>query len=401
MIVNWDEILQAFSKDEPKNLLIANGFNMCLGVDTSYSSLFLSIMKSLHIKEIISDETKKYIEENNSNLEACLEKVSKEHRNTVLTEFYREILDKCKKRIAKYNDLVKFFLLFNKFFTTNYDPLLYGFLLNNKSFTALDIQSQFYKDLKSIHDGEIKEMGPFDDIPLKSREKGDVERLARKMFKKKGIHEKKTREDYFNVLRHIREESTIDIQDGFVINQSKSSKKSTDSRYKVWDNSGNSDQNIFYLHGALNLYQSDEKIKKITLSKGFHRKPFINEVLKIFSHGRNFCVFEKTCDEKRDKIENNHYLKYCLKQLCQAKGKIFIIGWSCSDNDQHLVDAINSSSIDEIYVSFYSNDVVAQFQGNFPNKKLIFIRSLNIPFSVSKSNSREEKNDAEMEQLYQ
>ena len=133
-------------------------------------------------------------------------------------------------------------------------------------------------------------MGSFDNIPLESREKGDVERLARKMFKKRGIHEKKTREGYFNVLRHIREESTIDIRDGFVINQPKSSKKSTGSRYKVWDNSGNSDQNIFYLHGALNLYQND---KKITLSKGFHRKPFINEVLKIFSHRRNFCVFKK------------------------------------------------------------------------------------------------------------
>ena len=299
MIESWDETLESFSKDKPKNLFIANGFNMCLGVNTSYSSLFLSIMKSLHIKEIISDKTKKYIKENNSNLEACLEKVSKEHRNTVLAEFYREILDKCKKRIAKYNSLVKFFLLFNKFFTINYDPLLYGFLLNNKSFTALDIQGQFYKDLKIIHDGKIKEMGPFENIPLKSREKVDVERLARKMFKEKGIHEKKTREDYFNVLRHIRKEPTIDIRDGFVINQSTSSKKSTDSRYKIWDNSGNSDQNIFYLHGALNLYQNNNKIKKIILRKGFHRKPFINEVLKRFSYGKNFCVFEKTCDEKR------------------------------------------------------------------------------------------------------
>ena len=169
------------------NILLGNGFNMTLGVNTSYESLFTSLMECDHIKKIMAryPELERKIRNSNFNLESHHQKLtSSEHLSTVMSEFYEIILNRCKTRY-KHKEVVLFLLNFNNFFTTNYDPLLYRFLLSAKELGDIDQNDSFFVDFKEIHDGTIVGMGSFENIPLSSITKKQVYDLANQIFKKK------------------------------------------------------------------------------------------------------------------------------------------------------------------------------------------------------------------------
>ena len=276
-----------------------------------------------------------------------------------------------------------FFMFFDKFFTTNYDPLLYRYLLDFKSASDID-NSSFIEDLDGINAGMIK--FSFENQkksrPLSSLTKRDVYSVAIKVFEKSKKHQNMKREDYYSALKIIRKElPDIEINDGFITPDSKNkSKKSREKKYGLWKNFKN--QNIFYLHGALHIYQENEKIKKYNLGKNSKHLSFINEILRQSERGLDFCVFEKESEDKIKKIKNNAYLSKCLGVLSGAMDTLVILGWSCSNNDCHLVEAIKKSSIRKICISFYEckdkNNFIESFKEE--RKELIFFRSNILPF---------------------
>ena len=271
---------------------------------------------------------------------------------------------------------MQFFNLFSSFFTINYDPLLYRFLLNFKS-TKNDIDQSFISDLREINSQEISDF----EFPLKALTKRDVISIARKIFYEKGLYKTMNQNDYFNALKIIRDEiPKVQINDGFTI-QAKGKHKSTS--YMRWDKSRKSKQNIFYLHGALNIYtyKPKKEIRKYILNKGSKDKNFINEIIEQSTKGNHFCVFEKKSKEKKEKIKNNIYLNNCLEKLSKIEGALVILGWSCSKNDKHLIDIINKSKLDVIYISYYSLESVKKLQTVFKNKQLVFFSCNILPFS--------------------
>ena len=357
------------------NLFIGNGFNLALGVNTSYESLFKSLVEYNYIKKMFSAALYKQIKNNGYNLEAYQDGIENKHcRSAIMAKFYETILRNCRVQY-RHKETVDFLLNFSNFFTINYDPLLYRFLLQSKEISVLKSVERFYIDLKKIHDGELTDTG-FDNRPLKSVSKKQVYDFARDLFKRGKLHKDKKRDDYYNVLKDLRKEKTIRVNDGFLINQSNTN---SSKKYKVWDYRCPSQQNIFYLHGALHIYQKNGKVMKLILSKGSRDKTFINHIL---AQGRNnSCVFETTYKKKLDKIKQNIYLKACLRKLRKIKGTLFIIGWSCSKNDKHLINVINKSNVANMYISYYCNDTKERFCKSFPQKNLIFFHSNVLPFA--------------------
>ncbi len=383
-IDNWEELEKRISSKDISNIFLGNGFNMSLGVNTSYESLFLHLIEYDDMK-ITMNEYEGLVEKirtNGYNLEAYKNEIlNAGHRASVTKEFYRTILRRCKAHY-KHEEVVCFLGHFNKYFTTNYDPLIYRFLLQFKK-EDVDTRSRFYKDIKDVHSGEVTNLGAFDDRPLRAIAKRQVYNLALLIFKDRRIHYERKRDEYYAALKHIRNEKEFVVQDGFVINPRNSKKLRSDKKFRTWKR-GNTDQNIFYLHGAFHIYESEKEVRKVILAKNYREQTFVNHLLdtqKIIT-----CVFEKTFKEKLKKINRNPYLSYCRNKLEETSGQMVIIGWSCSESDKHLIDTIKKSKIHTLYVSYYQTgeqekkDMKKRFRNYFSSKKIFFFPVEILPF---------------------
>ena len=81
-------------------------------------------------------------------------------------------------------------------------------------------------------------------------------------------------------------------------------------------------------------------------------------------------------------INQNIYLKKCLDQFKNIREPLFIIGWSCSNNDKHLINILNNNNyIKTIFISYYNSDTKNKFIKSFPSKNLVFFHFNILPFS--------------------
>ena len=53
-IQDSDSLVKEFKRINNPNILLGNGFNICLGINTSYKSLFNSLITQKYIKEIMN-----------------------------------------------------------------------------------------------------------------------------------------------------------------------------------------------------------------------------------------------------------------------------------------------------------------------------------------------------------
>ncbi len=115
---------------------------------------------------------------------------------------------------------------------------------------------------------------------------------------------------------------------------------------------GGPDQRIFYLHGSLLLLQDGFDILKIERNdqEGLNLLPIIsnnignNEILPLI-------VLEGNSSNKLSKISEHLYLTDALTNLSTLDGALFIHGHSLDQSDQHIFDAINKSSLTQVFIS--------------------------------------------------
>ena len=368
-----------------KNIFLGNGFNLSLEINTSYKAIYESLNSQEHTQEFIrnvrehNEEFDSSLESSCYNLENLINKFPEISKQTIRTEIYRTLLNRCRKRIKNHKKLINMLFNFNQFFTTNYDPLLYRFLLN--FVRQEDVNEKLLADMKKLNDYQLNytdSSGQSTSLYFSKIERRTIYLIAKRIFEVLGIHSERTQEDYFNALKIIRGDKYIEINDGF------RSLRNNDKHVR-WD-STNNNQNIFYIHGALNFHQEDDVILKYVLKKGSHDKTFINEILKNFTGNKFFCVFEKDSQSKKNKIQNNRYLKYCFDALSKLRNDIFIIGWSCSENDRHLIEAINNNNSEMLYISCQSDETRDRFKNVFRGKNLTFFKPELLPYVDKKKN---------------
>jgi len=162
-------------------------------------------------------------------------------------------------------------------------------------------------------------------------------------------------EDYKNskIVKNIK----LEIGDGF----SDLTNNSTD--YVVYTNNGKNSryQKIFYLHGALHIFDNKYEIIKNTYSrtkKTLKEQTLENlkkEIYPIF-------VSEGTSSQKKSKIIHNAYLNHCYRSLKALGGQnsLIIFGTMLKTNDEHIQDAIMESNIKKIYIGIGSTDKITE-----------------------------------------
>ncbi|WP_413575554.1 DUF4917 family protein [Bdellovibrio sp. HCB290] len=124
--------------------------------------------------------------------------------------------------------------------------------------------------------------------------------------------------------------------------------------YVSWEVENSNKQNVYYLHGALHLFESDTELQKFTWTRtGVKLIDQINESLERDSYP--LIVAEGTSDQKMGRIMKSGYLQRGLKSLASIGGSLFVYGMSMSPNDEHILKRIEKSKISNLWVGVYGD----------------------------------------------
>lgn len=389
-LLKYSEMLSEIENTE-NHLLLGNGFNYSLGVNTGYKNIF-EVMKELNpIYNSLNIENDNFdIEGIIGRLKSNINTPDKDFlhlliNNQVKKDFIKACFSIVKESIKNIYEEKNYgigllFKNFTTYFSLNLDPFLYLLLLKYKKndnilsfnnsipFIENDINTQTsdkYKMIKDIYYTHKKEI--FDNNKIKILEK-DFSKLTRTDFEKQLSDVLKTKniKDYKRCLEVLYEELRsnsiqLEIKDGFTF-----SEPLTLFKYNPEIN-----RNLFFLHGAFHLYKDKKSIYKITKTSEKALYEIIDDILDNESK-ELICVF--TNDNKTNEINDSPYLKNNLTELSNLNGSIVIIGSSLDDNDKHIFDCINESNVSKIFFASsenrFDNDN-EKLKSLFPNKEFV------------------------------
>ncbi len=405
-LLTYNEILQELSKSQSdKHLLLGNGFNNSLGIETDYSDIFN------RMKEVYSGykNIQEYIEKEHFDIEKMIghlkEKIKSDEKNflpnyiesKVKFDFMNatnSIVQESVKNVYQNNNQGIHLLLknFTNYFTLNYDPFLYLLLLKFKkdedgSGTALAIkktslfqknhlnetQNNIYSEIQQARENGSAEVYFGENnskIDFKNTTKANFQAITKEYSKKEGKDWKA--KDIKRVCDQIwKEENSqpeLEVNDGF---------------QGDLFNKDNQKQNLYFLHGAFQIIENQITIKKITAKQN---KSFVQNLEEaIHSEDENIvCVLKSESQEKKKQIEESPYLKKCFEYLSKIDGVLVILGCSLSENDKHIFDQINKSSVSKIYLSSCKEKCDAYFKrakGLFKDKEVALFDRRTISYS--------------------
>ena len=396
-IGSWADVEKRLTSGDASSnsVFLGNGFNIAIGVKTDYRSLGQALLRHASVKESLKKNAPAIFESIDKQPEQIEKLISdgldeNSCRRFIKEIFYGKILQRC--NISPREQVLDFLGLFNNFFTTNYDPLLYLFLLKIKKRKLIDDNAPYYRKVVQINAGEVS-IPKIDDfgeksVPLKDMTHNLRYELSKYMMSESEVASK-GRNNFYAVLRHMeKKRSEIEFDDGFRLPAG-----GEKAEYMQWESpserKGHCKDNVFYLHGGLFIYKEQGEVRK-TISGG----P-VGFIKYIASLGVSWplCVFEAHGTDKKTEIDGNKYLSNCLKKLGEVGGNLCIVGWRCNENDQHLVECINKNNlIDTLLVAYYrgaAQETVEKYTEEFPGKKIVFWDVGEAPFDINKIKKEE------------
>ena len=127
-----------------------------------------------------------------------------------------------------------------------------------------------------------------------------------------------------------------------------------DAAYVTWEPKHSHDQDMWFLHGALHVFDTGTEIQKYTwVNTGVRLIEQIRDALQ-----RNYFplfVAEGTSDEKLERIRHSDYLAKAYRSFSSIGGALFIYGHSLAENDEHYLKRIEKGKIRHVYVGIYGD----------------------------------------------
>ena len=137
-----------------------------------------------------------------------------------------------------------------------------------------------------------------------------------------------------------------------------------EAEYVTWEIENSYGQKIYYLHGALHLFDAGSELQKFTwVNTGIRLTEQIREALEEEKYP--MFVAEGTTEEKREKIKHHAYLTKAYESFSRINGVLFIFGHSLAENDEHFLRLIERGHIDDVYVGIFGDPKTKS------NKKII------------------------------
>ena len=113
----------------------------------------------------------------------------------------------------------------------------------------------------------------------------------------------------------------------------------TPSEYcEYFEDGSKTTKHILFLHGALHLFLKNGITTKKVLGTD---RPLISQIKSAIESGHYpLVVAEGDSKSKINQIKSNPYLNHAFSKFSLCGGQIFSFGFSFSDQDKHIVDAI-------------------------------------------------------------
>ena len=126
------------------------------------------------------------------------------------------------------------------------------------------------------------------------------------------------------------------------------------TEYVVWDISDPGQQNVFYMHGALHVFDAGDEVQKYTWSNT--RIALVDQIREALEEGRYpIYVSEGTSESKMERIMHSSYLSRGYRSISQIGGSLLIFGHSLQETDEHVLKYIRNSKVKTVFVSIYGN----------------------------------------------
>lgn len=148
-------------------------------------------------------------------------------------------------------------------------------------------------------------------------------------------------------------------------------------------------QTIFYLHGALLLFDNGIDIVKEEYGDDGH---LLLDKIKARMAKKEYPIFVTagTANDKLSHITHNKYLNFCYEELAMIGGSLITYGFSFGENDSHIIDAINKAAkqsdcakkLYSIYIGVYSDtdlSHIRKIEKQFKTKKVHVYNARTVP----------------------
>lgn len=414
ILLKYNDVLDKIEKQD-SHLLLWNGFNHWLGVDTSYWSIF---KKMIWNDRWIYKDALHLVKESNYDLELFIGKLAeninddnsflkKYVANKVKVDFMKAaheiVKDEIKNIYAEKNEGIYILLKhFTNYFTLNYDSFLYLLLLNFKSSennkeNTIAIQSSltFQKeDINTVWNNiyyEIQEARKSWTLIigitwentttsyLSKATKWTFTTAVKEYFKNKNWKWTDVAIVINKIWEEEKEKCVIEnINDWFKIQYLFQWSKEKEFIFDI----NNETQNLFFLHWAFHIYNEEGQYKKITQKSDNALYDRLEEILN--SEDRDItCIFQS--ENKIDEINKSEYLQKSYNKLLKLSWVMIIIWSSLSDNDKHIFNQINSSWINTLYISTREKSFDKNYEKAkkvFPNKNIYFFDTESISYEL-------------------
>ncbi len=416
-ILTWDDVKE-YLKDKNNAVLLGNGFSMSYQMPNFNQAEIIKEMPSLKdmqnivniekcIKDTVAlirdDETKTTIPKNIIE-EWIAEKLRQEFIKTLFNRIPQSLRDvEDGYNTNKIKQYKKFFSYFNQVFTLNYDPLIYWMFLTfmnygeqdflnliylKENIEHMEINTKEYKDKykeiekitnkcqnnvkKNFIENYICQKNDnysikifYKDSEISSDSISNANYLSKKVYEKiydslscikeedsKDVYDEKQNIDNCinksidtktNELKANRDEFHINLNDGFI--------------NKKWNINNINNQNLYFLHGAMHIFESGDTTCKI---QSDDEGKMLDNVEKAWNKNyKSLVVLEGNAGDKINRIESSNYLKACFDKFQTISGNLVTMGVAFENSDNHIIDAIYSNvNIKDIYIGGYTEDEI-------------------------------------------
>jgi Domain of unknown function (DUF4917) len=126
-----------------------------------------------------------------------------------------------------------------------------------------------------------------------------------------------------------------------------------EAEYVTWDVEKTDDQDVFYLHGALHLYDAGSELKKFTwVNTGVRLIEQVREALELNMFP--LIVAEGSSQEKMARVQHSNYLGRGYRSFAKITGSLYIYGFAMSQNDEHWLRLIDRNrKLRKLFVGIY------------------------------------------------
>lgn len=148
----------------------------------------------------------------------------------------------------------------------------------------------------------------------------------------------------------LGKEYNLDFDDGF-----RSAPDDLEAPYVIWNNGESREQNVYYLHGALHLFDAGHELRKYTWNRT--DEALVDQSRAAINDGYfPLFVSEGTAESKMKKIEHSGYLHKGLRSVTNIGGTLFIHGMSLSKNDEHIIRIVEKSrKLKKVFIGLYGD----------------------------------------------